>query len=301
MRASPNCSAGSSTSCGRILPTVGDASFSVSTCLFGESRLDREHVVDIAAHGFGGVELVARRSHFDYTDPLAVAELAQWLDDTRLQLTSVHASTELGAGSIASPQTDLRASAVADVLQALGLSRTLPFRTLVLPLGVPDARGSAGGNDAAAARLSLEVIVPQAAEYGVQVALEVQTNALSTPDALVALLDDSVDWPAAGICLDVGHARLLGDPVDAIETASGHIVATHVHDTRGSRDDHLVPYEGAIDWARTLLAFQKVGYAGPWTFELAPAASIVATLSRAALARQRFEQYLGLTDELMNP
>jgi sugar phosphate isomerase/epimerase len=73
-----------------------------------------------------------------------------------------------------------------------------------------------------------------------------------------------------------------------------------VNDNRGSRDDHLVPYDGSIDWARTLLAFLKVGYAGPWTFELAPAASPVAVLARAAQARQRFEQALGINDELMS-
>ncbi len=280
----------------------------MSTYLFRESRLDREHLVEIAAHGFGGVELFARRSHFDYTDPFAVAHLAEWLEDTRLQLTAVHAPTSLseagctpsGTWSVASAQADARAKAVAEVQQTLSLATILPFRMLVLSVGVPDTRASAGDNDAAAARHSLDVLVPHAAEYGVQVALKVQTNALSTPDALVALIDDAVDWPPAGICLDVGHARLLGDPVDAIETASGHVVASHVHDTRGSHDDHFVPYDGSIDWARTLLAFQKVGYSGPWTFELAPAASAVAILARAALARQRFAQCLGINDELMS-
>jgi sugar phosphate isomerase/epimerase len=108
-----------------------------------------------------------------------------------------------------------------------------------------------------------------------------------------------LDTPACGVCLDVGHARLLGDPVDAIETASGHIIAAHVHDTRGARDEHLVPYDGSIDWTRTLLAFQKVGYTGPWTFELAPGPA-AALLAKAAQARQRFEQRLGINDELMS-
>ena len=284
-------------------------SFAVSTFLFHQSRLDREHLVDIAAHGFGGVELFALRSHFDYADKAAVADLAEWLDDTRLQLTAVHAPTAervvdavwTGNLSVASTDAALRARAVAEIQQTLDLAAVLPFRTLVLHLGMPAHIAAAGDNDAGAARRSLDVIVPYAAERGVQVALEVQTNALSTPDALVALIEDATDWPPSGICLDVGHARLLGDPADAIETASGLIVASHVHDTRGSRDDHLVPYEGSIEWARTLLAFQKVGYSGPWTFELAPAASpVVATLARAAQARQRFEQCLGINDELMS-
>jgi sugar phosphate isomerase/epimerase len=289
---------------------VSAVSFAVSTFLFHRSRLDREHLVDIAAHGFAGVELFALRSHFDYADPNAVTALAEWLDDTRLQLTAVHAPTAervqdgvwTGNLSVASIDPAIRARAVAEVQLTVDLAQVLPFRTLVLHVGMPAHIAADDDNDAGAARRSLDVIVPYAAQRGVQVALEVQTNALSTPDALVAIIDDAADWPPTGICLDVGHARLLGDPVDAIETASGLIVASHVHDTRGSRDDHLVPYDGSIEWARALLAFQKVGYSGPWTFELAPTASpAVATLARAAQARQRFEQCLGINDELMSP
>lgn len=215
--------------------------FAVSTFLFHQSRLDRDHLVDIAAHGFGGVELFALRSHFDYGDARAVTELAEWLDDTRLQLSAVHAPTAdsvsggvwSGHYSVASTDAGIRTRTVAEVLQTLKLASIVPFRTLVLHLGVPEQAAAPGDNDASAVRRSLEAIVPAAAEFGVQVALEVLTNALSTPDALVALIEDAADWGAAGICLDVGHARLLGDPVDAIETASGHIVASHVHDTHG--------------------------------------------------------------------
>ena len=287
---------------------MSDASFAVSTFLFHQSRLDREHLVHIAAHGFGGVEIFALRSHFDYGDPVAVAQLAEWLDDTRLQLTAVHAPTadQFVAGawsghlSVASTDAAVRAHSVAEIRQTLNVAKVLPYRTLVLHLGLPAHVASTHDNDASAARRSLDVIVRYAAERGVQVALEVQTNALSTPDALVALIEDASDWPLAGICLDVGHARLLGDPVDSIEVASGHIIASHVHDTGGSRDDHLVPYDGSVDWTRALLAFQKVGYSGPWTFELGPAAPPVATLTRAVQARRRFEQCLGIHDELMS-
>lgn len=287
---------------------MSDASFAVSTFLFHRSRLDREHLVHIAAHGFGGVEIFALRSHFDYGDPAAVAQLGEWLDDTRLQLTAMHAPTadRFAAGawsghvSVASTDAGVRAHAVAEIQQTLNVAKVLPYRTLVLHLGRPAQVATAHDNDASAARRSLDVIVPYAAECGVQVALEVQTNALSTPDALVALIEDAVDWPLAGICLDVGHARLLGDPVDAIEVASGHIIASHVHDTAGAHDDHLVPYDGSVDWTRAMMAFQKVGYSGPWTFELGPAGPPVATLTRAVQARRRFEQCLGINDELMS-
>ena len=283
------------------------ASFAISTYLFHPHRLDREDLVHVAAHGFGAIELYALRSHFDYGDPVAVAELAEWLDDTRLELAAVHAPIALRADdaalhdvcSIASANAERRARAVDEIRQTLELASVLPFRQLVVHVGVPAGDDAGGDNDTAAARRSLEQLVPMAEARGVELALEVMTNHLSTPDALVELVEDVLDTPAAGVCLDVGHARLLGDPVDAIEAASGHIIAAHVHDTRGARDEHLVPYDGSIDWTRTLLAFQKVGYTGPWTFELAPGPT-AAILVKAAQARQRFEQRLGINDELMS-
>ncbi len=58
--------------------------FGISTHLFHEHRLSRDHLVHIAAHGFEAVELFATRSHFDYRNEQAVTELAEWLSDTRL-------------------------------------------------------------------------------------------------------------------------------------------------------------------------------------------------------------------------
>ena len=73
-----------------------------------------------------------------------------------------------------------------------------------------------------------------ASARGVQLALEVIPNRLSTVDALVALIEDARAGDA-GICLDFGHAFLMGDLVDAIEAASGTLVTTHVHDNGGQQ------------------------------------------------------------------
>ena len=128
---------------------------------------------------------------------------------------------------------------------------------------------------------------------GVMVAVEVIPNRLSTAEALVRLIEDE-DLSDVGICLDVGHARLQGEVVDAIETVAGYLVTTHVHDNRGRNDDHLVPFDGVIDWATTLMTLQKVGYTGTLMMELAASAEGPAvTLARAARARQRLESVLG--------
>jgi sugar phosphate isomerase/epimerase len=110
----------------------------------------------------------------------------------------------------------------------------------------------------------------------------------------VQWLEEDLDLGRSGICLDVGHAHIVGDVMDAIETCSGHILTTHLHDNNGKRDDHLVPGKGTIDWEGVMMAFQKVGYDGAWIFELAPAADWRAVLERAAAVRTRLERLLHL-------
>ncbi len=272
--------------------------FGISTHLFHAERLDREHLVEVAAHGFEAVEVYATRTHFDYHDPRAAVALAEWLDDTRLSLNSVHAPTTVSFEngrwgetlSIAIADEVRRQHAVAETIAALTLASVVPFRALVLHIGVPTT--DPAGNSRAAAARSLEEIGEAAQAVGVTVAVELIPNPLSLAARLVQWLEDDLETPGMGVCLDVGHANLTGDAMEAIETCSGHIVTTHLHDNRGKRDEHLVPGEGAIDWEGVLMAFQKVGYDGAWIFELAPSAEPAAVLARASRARETFERLL---------
>lgn len=282
--------------------TVSSIRFGISTHLFHDRRLDREHLVEIAAHDFEVVEVFATKTHFNYHDPAAVAQLAEWLDDTRLTLHSLHAPicASLIGGvwgesySTAIGDEARRRKTLSEAVAALAVAATIPYRHLVVHLGVPTLGDvpTAADNSRQAARRSVETLHQAAAEAGVALALEVIPNALSTADALVHLIEDDLELPGLGICLDTGHAFIMGDLVDAIETCSGHVVTTHLHDNRGKKDDHLVPFAGAIDWPAALLAMQKVGYDGAWMFEVANTGSATDVLARTARARDRFAREL---------
>jgi sugar phosphate isomerase/epimerase len=281
--------------------------FGVSTHLYIGDRLDRDHLVEIAAHGFDAIELFALTDHFDYRDRRAAVALAEWLDDTRLRLHSMHApiaasyarGTWQDSFTIAAADEGRRKAAVAEAVAALEVADTLPYRVLVLHCGVPDPYGSAADNHRGSLVRSLEELSPVAERLNVRLAVEVIPNELSTPSALVELVESDIEVPRLGICMDAGHARMMGDVVDAIEACSGHLITTHLHDNRGRTDDHLVPGKGVIDWDAALLAFQKVGYDGVWMFELAIAADRKAILEQAAKARERFESLLHIGDEMM--
>ena len=276
-----------------------DHRFGVSTHLFHESRLTREHLVHIAAHGFDAIELFATRSHFDYHDETAVAALAEWLADTRIELHSVHApifdglraGQWVGPFSTAASDAGQRDKAVRETRLALDIARRLPYRFLVLHLGVPAAApGAAASNHPEAARRSLEEIAVMATEAGVQLAVEVIPNALSSADALVHLLEEQLEGIDAGICLDYGHAHLMGDLGEAIESVGGHLLTTHVHDNHGREDDHLVPFAGSINWDTAMMETQKIGYEGLLMLEVGDMGNPVDVLNRCASARERLEK-----------
>lgn len=280
--------------------------FGISTHLYVADRLDREHLVDIAAHGFDAIELFGLTSHFDYRDRRAAVALAEWLDDTRLTLHSVHAPIAASyhngqwkdSVTIAAADESRRKAAVAEMTAALGLARAVPFKVMVVHCGVPAPYGGAADNHRGSLVRSLEELYNAAGEVGVQLAIEVIPNELSTPSSLVELIESDIE-AQLGICMDSGHARMMGDVVDAIETCSGHVITTHLHDNRGRHDEHLVPGKGAIDWDATTLAFQKVGYDGVWMFELAVAAERKPILEQAAKARERLESLLHIGDEML--
>lgn len=273
--------------------------FGISTHVFHEHRLSREHLVHIAAHGFEAIELFATRSHFDYHDEQSIAALAEWLADTRLELHSVHAPIvqSLKDGkwidpfSNASRDEASRKTALQETEAAIALARHLPYRHLVVHLGTPTTeRVAPHDNQPELARRTVEDLFEKASRANVGLALEVIPNRLSSPEALVHLIEEELDGLDVGICLDYGHAHLMGDLGEAIEAVSGHLLTTHMHDNGGKRDDHLVPYGGSIDWDVAMMETQKIGYDGTLMFEVAGGGDAVGVLERCVKARARLEQ-----------
>ena len=272
--------------------------FGVSTQLYHHQKLGREHLAEIRAHGFDAVEIVATRTHLDYHDPAALDAAAAWLTAEGLRLHSIHAPvTErfepgkwIAPFNNASPDAEVRRRAVSEVRAALELARRVPVQVLVVHLGLPDALLAApADNSRDAARRSVEEILAAAEPLGVRVALEIIPNALSTAESLVPLVEDECESPRLGICLDFGHAHLMGDLGDTLEAVSGSLIAAHVHDNHGKRDEHLPPYDGTIEWAGAVMGLQKVGYDGALILELAASETPAVMLGRLASAAARLE------------
>lgn len=91
---------------------------------------------------------------------------------------------------------------------------------------------------------------------------------ISTPEATLKMVKE-IDSPYLRVCLDTGHAVVLGvQPGDAVrQIGKEYLACLHVHDNNGERDLHWIPYTGVIDWNDFALALQEIGYEGVLSLE----------------------------------
>lgn len=90
----------------------------------------------------------------------------------------------------------------------------------------------------------------------------------STAEALIDYVD-TLDADCFTTCLDVGHAVLSQqDPVAMIyKLGKQYLGVTHMHDNRGSFDDHKMPGMGRIDWYAIGKALNDIEFDGIFNYE----------------------------------
>ncbi len=249
--------------------------YAISTHLFVNERLSSHTLDKILAAGIRQIEIFAARQHFDYHDENQVRDVALWFRDHQVQLFSLHAplysDTEWGRTgpgasiSITHVERRRRISSMEEIKKAIDVAELLPFRFLVLHLGHSEEEYSLERFDAA--MTSIENLRLHAKPLGLRILLENIPNELTTPERLLNFIQYT-RMDDLGVCFDVGHAHLSGGVLEAFEALKTRIVSTHVHDNKGDKDAHLMPFQGSINWQETMRAFRTVEGQFPVLFEL---------------------------------
>jgi sugar phosphate isomerase/epimerase len=156
--------------------------------------------------------------------------------------------------------------------RALTLARELGATCITTEPGGPV---EPGGSWQAALKLFVEMIKPvaeHAEKEGVLLLVEPEPGLLiETVDQFLEFMQH-IDSPSIGMNYDVGHAFCVGDdPATTIPRVSRYIRHFHLEDIAASRvHQHLIPGDGAIDFAATLRAIRAINYTGWVTVELYP-------------------------------
>lgn len=79
---------------------------------------------------------------------------------------------------------------------------------------------------------------------------------------------ENIDNKNVGICFDSGHCHAHFKDEFDFNKFKNKIFAVHLHDNDQSDDQHLLPFDGTIDWNKTIKKLKDNNYKGPITLEI---------------------------------
>ena len=108
----------------------------------------------------------------------------------------------------------------------------------------------------------LKKIVKRAEELDIKIAFE-NTKVIG----YLEYVFEHIKSPNIGICYDAGHDYCHFDSKFNWDYFNGKILAVHLHDNDKSGDQHLLPFDGSINWECVISNLKKAGYTGPIILE----------------------------------
>ena len=70
----------------------------------------------------------------------------------------------------------------------------------------------------------------------------------------------NIDNSNLGICFDVGHCHVFCDDNFNVELFNNKVYTIHLHDNFKEYDDHNLPFDGTIDWEKSLKQIINMNY-----------------------------------------
>ncbi len=240
-------------------------------------------VTRLAAIGYQGVEIMADVPHAwpAFLLPEQKQGLRDALSKNHLAISNVNAFMMHAVNdarqrywhpSWIEPDRHYRQIRIDHTARALTLARELGAPCITTEPGGPVEPGASWK---AALKLFVEGIKPvadHAQKEGVLLLVEPETGLMIyTADQFLEFIQH-IDSPAVGLNFDVGHSYCVGDdPATTIPRVAKYIRHFHLEDIAATRiHQHLIPGDGAIDFAAVMRAIKGIGYNGWLTIELYP-------------------------------
>jgi sugar phosphate isomerase/epimerase len=237
---------------------------------------------EIAAVGFGGVEILADVPHAYPDERLSQQQcesIRRQLDRLGLSVSNINANCSFGywkdappepyfEPSLISPNPKHRADRIGLIRNAMRLGRAVGAANISITSGRMLAGMPPDLADKQFAQ-SIAQVLEAADEFNINVGIECEPGLfLEYADELKQWID-RIGHPRLGANLDIGHCQVIGESIAAaIELLADRIWNLHVEDIPGRKHYHLIPGQGTIDWEAVRMALQKINYQHFLTVEL---------------------------------
>lgn len=255
-----------------------------STNAFTRFSLE-EAISEIAAAGFGAVEILADSPHADPGELVGSvgAELARrvrgQLERLGLSVSNINNNCSFSYWRDAPPEPYFEPSLISPSAlhradRAERIRRSIDFASAIGAPAVSITTGKCLGavSPEVADRLLGETLPPlleYADRRGVNVGIECEPGLYVEWASELRGWIDRLGHPRLGANLDTGHSHVLGESMmEAFGLLRGRIWNLHVEDLPGRKHYHMVPGTGSFPFEELMSAARATGYAGPATVEL---------------------------------
>lgn len=130
-----------------------------------------------------------------------------------------------------------------------------------------------------------QTLVKNAEKYGIILALE-NTRKPEYFDYIF----ENINSDNLKVCYDSGHDHSFTKDTFDFEKYKNKIIAVHLHDNNSTSDQHLLPFDGNIDWKQLLTKLKKSGYSGAITLEVVMGDKIYNEVSANEFVLQAIER-----------
>lgn len=113
-------------------------------------------------------------------------------------------------------------------------------------------------------------------DYAISKNVKIAFENLRKVGNLAAIMERYEKIPEVGFCYDCGHEHCYTETVHFLELYGNRVFCTHIHDNHGrdhndywgDPDEHLMPFDGNLDYADMMKRLRAAGYTGALTLEI---------------------------------
>jgi protein FrlC len=234
----------------------------------------RDAISIIADTGYDGVDIWGGRPHVYRQDLSAVElrDLRQFIEDHGLAVPSFMPAFYRYPHSLSSPNPKIRNDSIDYMRQCIDNAAVLEAKIVLV---VPDHSLHGQTKEESLQRMieSIGGIAQYASQYDLKLGIEVlyydETDLVNTSDDALSIIKE-LGCANIGVVLDTGTLNLSKEPLqDSLAKLNGLLLQVHVNDNAGgSKQQNLIPGEGAYNFKELIHVLMKSGYSGFLSAEL---------------------------------
>ncbi|NLB55191.1 MAG: sugar phosphate isomerase/epimerase [Lentisphaerae bacterium] len=215
---------------------------------------------------FEVVALGAVPKHCGYLDLCERKTIRKQLAQYGFTIDSVHSPLPEGS-YLFSLDEDLRRTAIEHCKGGIDAAEELDGKIVVLHMlqHYSHAHDEEWNKMLDEGRNSLAELSDYAADASVKLALE-NGQSQAYDDSLFAMLREFTE-SHIGFCYDVGHGHIKTGDFKVLEEFGDRLITMHMHDNDRTADQHVLPYEGNVDWKQYAKILKDINYTGNLLFE----------------------------------